>query len=233
MKIFFPLLCLFFTSRALAQADEKPFANDAQLWENINAEHKLQRNFTARFSHEGRITNNMTRLTYYFEDFGVEYKIPKTHFSFLLDYVYIRKLQQKSMTELWSNRHQYYFAVNYSFKVGPIHVHDRQMLMGQVKDLYTSTNGGVPDWYLRNKVTLRYDLNFYWSAYLAEEYYWHMNTPQPDATPHFNRMRYFAGIYYHLDKRNEFELYYLVEQHTNVNNANHNYVLGLGYGFTL
>ncbi|HET6993019.1 MAG TPA: DUF2490 domain-containing protein [Bacteroidia bacterium] len=211
----------------------KQFTNDAQIWENINADWKFARNFTAKFSHEGRFTNNDSRLTYYFEDEGLEYKFPRSHFSLTLDYVFIRKRTQQLQTQYWDNRHQYYLAAMWSKKFGQFELHDRQMLMGQVKDVLSSDAGKIPDWYLRNKVTVKYSFNFYWSVYVADELYYHMITPQPDALPHINRMRYFIGGYYRPDKRSEFELYYLIEQHMNVVNANHNFILGLGYSLSL
>lgn len=202
--------------------------SDAQFWENVNVEHKLTRDLTARFSHEGRFTDNDSRLTYFFEDAGLEYKFPKTHFGILADYVYIRK----HVLDDWSNRHQYYTALTYAQKFGAFQLHDRQMLMGQVKDVYSSETGKLPEWYLRNKLTVKYNFNFYWSVYAAEEAYWHVNAVMSQEL-HFNRMRYFVGGFYRPNKHNEFELYYLVEQHMHVSNANHNYVLGVGYTLSI
>jgi hypothetical protein len=227
------LLTLFSVFDCKSQS-QSPSIKDAQLWENFNVDKKLSRNITARFSHEGRFTNNDSRLTYLYGDFGMEYKFPRTHFSLTLDYVYIRKLNQKwQMPEYWDNRHQYYLAAMWSKKVSQFEFHDRQMLMGQVKDVYSSLSGKIPDWYLRNKVTIKYNFNFYWSVYAAEELYWHIPAPAPDPSPHIDRMRYFIGGYFRPNKRSEFEIYYLIEQHMNVVNANHNFILGLGYGLSL
>jgi hypothetical protein len=213
----------------LVQAGLNAQVNDAEFWENFNVEHKLSPALTARFSHEGRFTDNYSRLTYFFEDVGMEYKIPKTHFGMLADYVYIRKHVPENY---WSNRHQFYTAITYAHKLGPIQLHDRQMLMAQVKDVKSSANGKVPDWYLRNKLTAKYSFNFYWSVYVAEELYWHVHTAN-DGAAHTNRVRYFAGMFFRPDKRSEFELYYLIEQHMNIANPNHNYVFGAGYTLTI
>jgi hypothetical protein len=231
--IIFPVLVFlfFFCEKLPAQ---KSVNNDAQFWENINAEKSLSRNFTARFSHEGRFTSNDSRLTYFYGDFGAEYQIPKTHFGIMLDYVFIRKLSQKlQMPEYWSTRHQFYTAITWKHKFGKAELHDRQMILAQVKDVRSSADGKIPDWYLRNKITVKYNFNYYWSAYAAEELYWHMITPSPDALPHTNRMRYFIGGFYKPNRRNEFELYYLVEQHMHINNPNHNFVIGAGYTLSL
>jgi hypothetical protein len=234
-SFFKSIVCFFvmlFTFLDCNSQNKNQVTNDAQFWENFNVDKKLSRNFTAKFSHEGRFTENDSKLTYFFEDGGLEYKFPRTHFSLTLDYVFIRKLTRQLQTQFWDNRHQYYLAGMWSKKIGQFEFHDRQMLMGQVKEVYSSDAGKIPDWYLRNKVTIKYNFNFYWSVYAAEEAYFHMISPAPDAMPHFNRMRYFIGGYYRPDKRNEFEIYYLIEQHLNVVNANHNFVLGLGYGLS-
>ncbi len=225
-------LLFVFSFSALAQ-DASPPVNDAQIWENFNMDKKLSRSFTARFSHEGRFTNNDTRLTYYFEDFGMEYKTHFHHISFLADYVFIRKLtSQSNAQEYWDNRHQYYFAVTWSQKIGQFELHDRQMIMGQVKDVLSSDAGKVSDNYLRNKFSVKYNFNYYWSVYAASELYWHLSDPQPDPTPHINRMRYFLGGYYRINEHHEFELYYLFEQHMNIAYPNHNYVIGIGYTYS-
>ena len=223
---------LFLVTPALVCAQGRR-NDDAQFWENINAGKSLTRNLDARFSHEGRFTSNASRLTYFFGDFGLEYHFPKTHFSLVLDYVLIRKLVEKQQKpQYWSTRHQFYTAVMWKKKLGDFELHDRQMIMSQVKDIHSSTDGKIPDWYLRNKLTVKYNFNFYWSVYAAEELYWHVNTPQPDALPHVNRMRYFIGGFYRPDKRNEFELYYLVEQHMHEADPPRNFVIGAGYTFS-
>ena len=207
--------------------------NDAQLWENINFDSKLSKSFTFRFSHEGRFTNNDSRLTYYFEDVGLEYKTHFHHLSILGDYVFIRKLNTKgSIAQYWDTRHQYYVALTWAKKFGDFEFHDRQMLMGQVKDIKTSLSGKIPDYYLRNKVSVKYVFDYYWSVYTAAELYWHMITPEPDPLPHVNRMRYFVGGYYRLNNKNEFELYYLFEQHMHIVNPNHNFIVGIGYSYS-
>lgn len=201
---------------------------DAQLWENLNFEKALGSNFTFRFSHEGRFTNNDSRLTYYYGDFGIGYDIPRTHFGILADYVFIRK----QTTELWwSTRHQAYIAGTWKQKFGDFILHDRQMVMTQVKDINRSAYGKIPEWYLRNKVTLKYNFNFYWSAYVAEEVYWHMGLH--DGSSPVNRMRYFAGMFYRPNRVSEFELYYLIEHHEHIVDPSTNYVLGVGYTLSL
>lgn len=207
--------------------------NDAQLWENIDLSKNLTRSLGLRFSHEGRFTNNDSRLTYYFEDIGMEYKTYFHHISIMADYVFIRKLTSKSFAqEYWDTRHQYYVALTWSKKLGRFKLHDRQMIMGQVKDVHSSVDGKIPDYYLRNKFSVKYKFNYYWSVYVAEELYWHMVTPQPDALPHINRVRYFVGGYYKANEKNEFELYYLFEQHMHIVNPNHNFILGVGYSYS-
>ncbi|HTL82662.1 MAG TPA: DUF2490 domain-containing protein [Bacteroidia bacterium] len=207
--------------------------DDAQIWENVNADKHLSRSLIARFSHEGRFTDNATHLTYYFEDFGMEYKLPFWHLAVLADYVYIRKYVTKiDVQEYWDNRHQYYTALTWGKKFGKLELHDRQMIMGQVKEVKSSIDGKIPDYYLRNKFAAQYHFNYYWSVYAAEEVYYHMTDPSPDAFPHINRMRYFVGGYYKVNNHHEFELYYLFEQHMHETSPPHNYVFGIGYSYS-
>jgi hypothetical protein len=226
------LLFFFVASVAFAQAQEQPIRRDAQLWENINIEKDFNKSWSAGMCHEGRFTSNMNRFTYYFEDFGLTYKLKKQHLHFSIDYVFIRK---EVMPGFWSTRHQYYADMVYKHKLlGGLEMNNRLMLMGQVKDIFSSRDGRYPADYLRDKLTLRYNFSFYYALYAASELYYLINTNEElPADEHFNRVRYFVGGYYRPNLRHEFELYFMHERHFNQVPAVRNFVYGIGYTFSL
>jgi len=218
-----PIFIFFFS---LSQI--KAQYNDAQLWENINVEKNITPKLLARINQEGRVTENLTIPSFNYFDIGLCYKVNK-HIHITLAYVWEVKRQ---FDESWSTRHQAYLDVTLRKKIKSFMFTDRQMLMWQVKDYFTSQYGKIPDYYLRNKFTIKYEKFFKIVPYLAEETYFLTSGPNDGTRDSFNRMRYFAGILYHPNLINEFEVYYLIEHQFNIVNPPTNWVIGLGYTHT-
>lgn len=198
--------------------------NDAQFWENINIEKNINPRFIVRLNQEGRLTENFTSPSFNYFDIGCMYKAGK-HVHLTLAYVWEEK---HLYTGIWSMRHQAYTALTLRKSVGDFSFNYRVMTLLQVKDVNTSADGRFPDYYLRNKITVKYDRSFRYCPYIASELYYKINSTEVQAY-HFDRVRYFAGMFYRPNKINEFELYYLIEQHMNERNAQRNWVVGLGY----
>ncbi|MGZ4034895.1 MAG: DUF2490 domain-containing protein [Bacteroidia bacterium] len=208
--------------------------NDAALWENIYLEKNLTPRIILHFNHEGRITENITQFHYGYGDLGITYKFGKS-FHATIDYVYVGKYLDKSG---FSNRHQFYIAGTYKKKITKSLVFSfREMFQEQVQDIYSSEIGRLPVYFSRSKATFKYKLNRF-TPYIASELYvkllepartGHLSAPYG---PHANRVRYFAGIFYELNRVNEVELYYLIEKHFNEYNPQTNYVIGVGFAHT-
>lgn len=219
IKLFFILFIYGISKISVAQV------NDAQFWENINFEKFIRPKLVARINHEGRISENFTRPSFYYFDIGLNYKINK-HIHATLAYVWGEK---RKLDDTWSKRNQAYFDFTFRQKIKGFLLCDRQMFLWQVKDYFTSRNGHLPDYYLRNKITIKWCKTFRFQPYVASEIYYQMYGPDIPWQFHFNRIRYFAGIFYHPNLINEFEAYYLIDHHFNINNPPTNWVIGLGY----
>lgn len=198
--------------------------NDAQLWENINIEKNITPRLITRLVQQGRLTDNISHLTFYYLDYGFTYKFSK-HIHGTIAYVWAEKQQ---LNETWSTRFQAYGAVTLRKKLKDFTLLDRQMFLWQVKDYNTSYNGRIPDYYLRNKLTIRYDKYFKIAPYMAAEIYYNENK-RDNINYRFNRLRCFAGLFFRTNEENEFEAYYLFEKHFNEIDPHTNYVIGLGY----
>ncbi len=231
-KVF--VCCLFFLSISSFVTAQSPAVNDAQVWENIYLEKNITPKLIARINEEGRITENMSKPSFIYADVGFNYKLNK-HFHFTLAYVLTEKEQK---TETWSTRHQAYVSMTIRKKFKNFVFDDRQMLQWQVQDVHSSRAGKYPEYYLRNKFTIKYEKYFKFQPYISEEVYYYMNQPNVYWTYDFNRVRYFAGLYYNPNIINQWEIYYLFENNFNqispsrtkvAANPQNNYILGLGY----
>lgn len=209
----------------LRQLAAQPKVQDAQLWENIGLEKSITPKLVARIVQEARLTENMTSPTFNYFDMGVSYKFSK-HIHFTLAYVWAEK---KVYNDFWMPRHQAYGSVTLRKKWNNFVFNDRQMFQWEVKDYLRAEDGGIPDYYLRNKITVRYDKSFTWAPYIASELYYHVNRPYENTRYHFDRVRCFAGLFYRTDKENELEAYYMIEENMNKKHDMRKFVIGLGY----
>jgi hypothetical protein len=203
--------------------------NDAGLWENIYLEKKFTSKWNVHLNHEGRMNQNITNFYYAYADVGITYKFTK-HIKVMADYVWLEKIPQKS--SFWSIRHQGYAAIVFKQKIGSFAISDRTMAQVQYSDVYSSEKGMLPDYRLRNKLTVKYNNNSRYTYYIAAEIYYKVNSyykvnlPQGEQV---DRMRYFAGTFYEINKMNKVELYYLYENNFNINKPTNNFVIGIGF----
>jgi hypothetical protein len=202
--------------------------NDAQFWENIYLEKNLTQRWAGHLNEEGRLTDNFTSPNYVYVDFGLTYKVNK-HIHCTAAYVPIAK---KLVTGFTSFRHQMYVDVVFKFKFHHFTIYDRQMFQNQYNDVLHSRDWDIPNYYLRNKITVKYKTKSRLTPYMAEELYYEWDNHKKNSNQ-IDRLRYYAGLFYRFDGINELEAYYLIEPHYHVNNSSTNWIVGLGFSHVL
>jgi hypothetical protein len=199
---------------------------DAMLWMNVTLEKDLNKDFSLSLAEELRFTDNISELGAFFTDLGLNYKINKrwrTSFNY-------RFTNRQRLDDSYSKRHRYYADLSYRDKIKPIAFVFRTRLQSQYADINSSPTGHVAEYYWRNKLTLKYDLDKKYTPYVSIEMFLPVFTPefsQPDG------MRYSAGLEYALSKRSTFDLYYMIQQEYQVSNPQTDFVVGIGYSFDL
>lgn len=202
--------------------------NDAGLWENIYLEKKITTKWKIHLNQQNRVNQNISRFYYAYGDFGVTYKWNK-HISTMCDYVLI---ERRLLNDSWSLRHQWYAAIILKQKMGLFTVSDRIMGQIQYSDFHTSKHGRIADHHLRNKTTLKYNNISRYTYYVAFEMYYKLDQYYKNDLSQgrqLDRLRYFIGTFYELNKKSELELYYLYENNFNMYNPPKNFVIGIGY----
>jgi hypothetical protein len=218
------LIILFFTSSLLAQM------KDFQIWPNIYLEGKVTKRLNAHINQQTRFGNNASQFQLAYADFGFGYRITK--FMLVnLDYVYMRRrefVDNHEQQQIIGSRHQVYTSVVIKKDMRRSRITYRGMLQGQYRDVYSSNRGVFPQYYFRNKLTLRYNLNKYFTPYIASELYYHFNTKGNNG---LNRSRYFVGFFYNIGSKSAIEIYYMIQQPLRMQ-ANVPFVFALGIGFS-
>ncbi len=204
--------------------------NDAGLWTTFNVEKKLKKNTSIFLTEEYRLRDNFTRTNLFYTDLGAAIK-PLPFLKVSLAY---RSIQKHLIDNTFSFRHRLMLDISLKKKFGDFAFSYRQRLQSEVRNIYTSDNGSVPEWYSRNKFEMKYDLNKPITPYVAVEFRYQINNPRAlESDNTWHRNRYVVGLDYKKNDKSTFGLYYLVQQEYNVSSPQNLYIVGIEYSLSL
>ncbi len=86
-------------------------------------------------------------------------------------------------------------------------------LQDQYSDVGRASDGGIPEYCLRNKFGLNLDLDKPYSPYISIELFSPLNDPRINA---FDGVRTTAGVGYKFSKQHKIDLYYMIQKELNV-----------------
>jgi hypothetical protein len=227
-KVFFIFLfayCLLPIADCYSQAYP-----DAGSWNTFNLDKEISKKITALFTQECRIKENFSRLNLFYTNLGIEYKVAK-NFKAALVYRWIDKYQDDNT---FSFRHRLMLDLTVKHKFGRFTASYRNRTQVEKRDIYSSENGKVAEWYSRNKFALKYDLNRKFTPYASVEFRYQIHDRRNiESESTWHRSRYALGCDYNINTRNTFGVYYLVQQEYNVLLPNDLYIIGLEYSLSL
>jgi hypothetical protein len=217
---------VFISSLAFSQEGASSYepVNDAGLWLNGTAEYNFSKKFAASLSEELRFNENVAELGTFFTDAGVSYKFLDGNLKTSLNYRFINK---RRVDDYYSQRHRFYFDLSYRFKVSNFGIVFRTRLQEQVADIGRSSDGGVPEWYSRNKLTLKYDFGRKISPFVSYELFTNLNEGIND------NVRYTAGFDYEINLIHSVDIFFTHQREMNTERPAYDYIWGLGYTITL
>ena len=205
-------------------------SNDAGLWATFNVDKKINKKFGVFATEEYRARENFTRSNLFYTDLGVSYK-PLDFLKISLAYRCIEKFQLDNSI---SFRHRGMLDITVKKKYGKFGLSYRQRIQAEVRNVYSSDNGALPEWYSRNKFEIKYDLNKPITPYIAAEFRYQINNPRSvESNKTWHRDRYFIGLDYKKSNKHSFGLYYMVQREYNVSAPQDLYIVGLEYSLSL
>jgi len=200
--------------------------NDAGLWTSVKVETKVVKGLNASIIQEFRFYENITELGAYYTEAGLDYKINK-HFQVEVNYRFTHK---RKVENYYSIRHRFGIDLKYSKKIKPFELKYRVRFQDQYTDIGRSKDGGIAEYYLRNKLSLQWDLKKAYTPYVSVELFSPLNYPRFYA---FDNIRSIAGIEYAFTKHHKLDLYYMIHKEVNVSQPYTYYVFGIGYIYKL
>lgn len=224
----FTLLFFIFSGFYLSSVAQT--TNDAGLWATFNIDKKLNKKFGVFVTEEYRARENFTRNNLFYTDLGVYVK----PFDFLKVSFAYRCIEKFQLDNSVSFRHRGMLDISVKKKFGAFGVSYRQRIQAEVRNVYSSDIGAIPEWYSRNKFEIKYDLNKPITPYVAAEFRYQINNPRSvESNKTWHRDRYFVGLDYKRNDKSTFGLYYLIQREYNVSAPQNLYIIGIEYGLTL
>lgn len=199
------------------------YADDAAFWLNIYLEKDVTDKLNIHLNQQNRLNNNFMQYGMGYADVGITYNFNK-NIKMLVDYVYAKKLDYETR---YTNRHQFYTALIARKKWGRSSLTYRNMLQMQYEDYYSSKDGMIPQFYERNKLTYKFELNKRFTPYVAQELYLPFDQSRSKG---LDRSRSFVGLFQKLSKRTTLEYYFLYQVKLNsFTETKRDFVYGLGF----
>lgn len=204
--------------------------NDAGLWATINVEKKVSKRLEFFVTEEYRRKENFTQPNLFYTDIGFSLR-PAGFFKFSFSY---RSIQKYMEDETYSFRHRLMLDLLLKKKIGKVTASFRERVQAEVRNVYSSENGKEPEWYSRNKVELKYDLDRPITPYVSVEWRYQLKNPRDmESDKTWHRARYAAGVDYKMNDRHSFSVYYLLQRGFNSTAPQNLYILGLAYTLSL
>lgn len=204
--------------------------NDAGLWTTFTIEKEFKNNTTVFLTEEYRLKENFTRTNLFYTDIGVSVR-PVKPLKISLSY---RSIEKYILDNTFSFRHRLMLDILVKQKIGNYIFAFRERIQSEVRNIYSSDNGAIPEWYSRSKIQVKYDLHKPITPYIAAELRYQINNPRNiESNRLWHRQRYSAGIDYKQNDRNTFGLYYLIQNEFSVSSPQNLYIVGVEYTLIL
>lgn len=192
---------------------------------SVNAEKKLTKAISVSLAGELRLDKNLSRAGTCFSEIGLNYRFSKK-LRLSANYRYMAKSRNDGS---YSNRHRYYFDLSYREKISSLTMLFRTRFQSQYADVFSSPEGKIPEYYSRNKLTVKYDVSKKITPYISAETF----TPLCNINGiSIDDVRYAAGAEYSFNRIHTIDLFYMLQQEYSVKDPETDHIIGIGYYFT-
>ena len=188
---------------------------DFQTWSSVTLKKTFSDKFECAAQEQLRLQDNSTRLKQLFTDVGIKYNATK-QFHIGFNYRFIVKPQEID--------NRIYSDIAYDFR------QNNTKATARIRLQHDFVQNAPDQNYIRPKLTVEQKLNRHWKPFVSGElfllaFYYEGSE--------FDEYRISLGTTYNFDKKNSVQVFYMLQQQFNVNDAEQNHILGVGYEYDL
>lgn len=210
--------CIMVAGNCLAQGPNQTDFRGTLL---IHVEKKISSAWSATFMGAGTLTYDFQELGFAWADVGIKYRISR-HLGVNLNY---RPLLSRNLRNYYRLRQILYADIDFSWN-------RRRWSFGGTARMQQSgftdffESGRSARWYSRNKINVRYKVDYYWQPFAEAELFIPVNHPtrkRPD------QWRFGIGVFYTINRNLKVELSEQIQQQINRAPQNINYLTALNW----
>ena len=217
------LIMLIIACSSVIYAQEE----DMELWTGIQVEKNITENLKTSFEQEFRFNENISDTKKIYSELGLSYKINK---NIRISASY-RFEKRRKIEDYYVNRHCFYASVILKNKINRFALAFRTQYKTKYVSSYSEEYGSIPKDYLRNKLSLKYNIkkNPITPLFYCESFY-QLDNPEGNK---FDKIRYALGADYKINKKNNLNIFYMLQKQFNVNSPVNSCIIGIGYHYNL
>ncbi len=194
---------------------------DFVLQPGFSVTKNLNRAWDLSFGSQFSLNQNARELWFAFGDASIGYRLNRN----LNIELHAREIQYRQLDNSYRARHLFYNTITYSKGLGKWSLSVRNRIQQLVYGEHFSDSFKGPIWYNRNRIAIRYKINYFWSPYVSTECMLPLNRPNRKS---IDQLRVAAGMSYTFNEYIRTDLYYQLQQQLARSSGNDSFfVLGL------
>lgn len=210
-KYTFPIVICFF-SVVSAFAQQQDFAGIA----TVAIEKNVGKGLSFELSAQAFQNQNLRETGYFFGDVGANFRITR-NFSLGVHY---RFMELRNLDNFYDDRQIWYGEVNWSKRFNRLGLQFRSRYQTSVYGLNYADPYKPNKNYWRNRLGIRYRLDYYWQPFISSEWFYRMDKCELD------NFRHIAGMQYRFNEDWSVSLYY--QNDWNINRFRNNITHSIG-----
>lgn len=199
--------------------------NDAGLWMSVNLEKKITPVFSAAFSQELRMNENISEAGTIFSDIGLQYEYGK-HLKFA---AFSRYSKKRRLDDMYDTRWSQYVDIAYKQDIKSFALNLRMRYQLKNSELLSASEGTTTTNLLIPKLTVKFDTDRRYKPYVFAEPYYNLGAPYDKV---LEQLRFCGGIEYKFNRMHAVDLHYIFQKKYTMKQPYSDYVIGLDYSFT-
>ena len=196
---------------------------DAGLWTGIKINYDITTKLGFSFEEEVRLFDNFSKLDKYYSELGLSFEVNE----FIEIGAYYRFASIKNPDVNYSHYHRFHSEIILNSDLKRYNFSFRSRFQTKYTDPYVSDNGKIPRDYLRNKISVSYNIRKSpITPFACYEIFYQLNNQYGNV---IDKSWFTLGMKYRFKNRDRISVFYRLSQEYNVADPLNLNIIGIGY----